>query len=110
MLTPSRNKRIFLAGPMTGREDYNYPAFFDAAKQLREMGFEVINPAENFGGNQNLPYGVYLRETICQVTTCDGLALLPGWTQSNGAKIEVRIAQCLEMPIQAVENILGQTK
>lgn len=86
---------LYLAGPMTGIEDYNYPAFHAAAAQLREAGYVVVNPAENFAGDQSLPWETYLRTAICQVTECDGIALLPGWQESKGAKLEVRVAGAL---------------
>ena len=38
--------RIYIAGPMTGKKDHNFPAFEAAAKRLRDKGHFVINPAE----------------------------------------------------------------
>ena len=38
--------RIYISGPMTGKHDFNYPAFNAAAKRLRSEGHFVINPAE----------------------------------------------------------------
>ena len=37
---------IYIAGPMTGRPDLNFPAFHAAATTLRDAGFDVVNPAE----------------------------------------------------------------
>ena len=39
--------RVYIAGPMTGLPDFNYPAFNAAAAKLRALGLEVLNPAEN---------------------------------------------------------------
>ena len=36
-------KRIYIAGPMTGLPDFNYPAFNAAAARMRALGFEVEN-------------------------------------------------------------------
>ena len=39
-------KRIYIAGPMRGKPDYNYPAFNEAAEKLRCDGWDVENPAD----------------------------------------------------------------
>lgn len=36
--------RIYISGPMTGKDIYNLPAFNAAAKRLRKQGHFVINP------------------------------------------------------------------
>lgn len=38
--------RLYISGPMTDMPNHNYLAFNEAAKQLREAGYEVLNPAE----------------------------------------------------------------
>src|SRR5690606_26470176 len=43
-------KRIYIAGPMTGLPDLNFPAFHAEAARLRSRGVDVVNPAEINGG------------------------------------------------------------
>jgi len=38
--------RLYLAGPMRGREEFNFPAFKRAANELRAVGYCVMCPAE----------------------------------------------------------------
>lgn len=84
--------RIYIAGPMTGIKDYNYPAFNIAEKVLKSVGYEVINPARQGYG---LEYHEYLKRAIADVFECDGIALLPNWERSPGANAEVALADCL---------------
>ena len=90
--------KIYLAGPMTGLPDLNYPAFHWAAAQLRALGHEVLNPAENpvppCGSWQG-----YMRLALAQLVQCECIALLPGWAESKGALIERKLAQVLGMHI-----------
>ena len=86
-------KRIYVAGPMTGLPEFNFPAFHAAAARLREAGWEsVVNPAGNFGGRTDMPRASYLRADVALLVTCDAIALLPGWEESPGATLEVIIA------------------
>lgn len=85
-------KRIYIAGPMSGHADCNFPAFHAAAERLARAGWKVFNPAENFGGRKDLPREVYLRLDLSMLAQCDAIALLPGWEDSRGAKLEYMVA------------------
>lgn len=92
--------KIYLAGPMTGLPDFNYPAFHAAAARLRALGHEVLNPAEN----PVPPCGTwagYMRMALAQLVQCEAIALLPGWTESKGALIERWLAQVLGMEVMS---------
>ena len=91
-------KRIYIAGPMTGLPEFNYPAFNEAAKRLRDLGFDVENPAENQEPKCGTWLG-YMRMAIRQLVTCDGVALLPGWRGSRGARIERWLAGMLGLKV-----------
>jgi hypothetical protein len=64
---------------MTGIAEYNFPAFHAAAAAWRAAGWEVVNPAESFGGKTDLPYREYVRSDIALLKTVDAIVLLPGW-------------------------------
>jgi len=101
----SERKRIYIAGPMTGLPEHNFPAFHAAAKRLQEAGWETVNPAENFDGRTDLPRETYLRADIELLATCDAVAMLPGWEDSRGAKLEYLIAWELAMPILDAQTL-----
>jgi Domain of unknown function (DUF4406) len=118
-------KRIYLAGPMRGIPEFNFPRFYAVAAALRANGHEVFNPAEkdierhggvNIGaGNMEgsiekakSTHGFSLRqalamdlEYICLQANC--IVLLPGWETSAGAKAEWHTA--LALKIEGVEII-----
>lgn len=83
--------KIYLAGPMTGLPDLNFPAFHAEAKRLRALGHVVINPAE-INPDPSSSWAECMRKDIPQLATCDTVALLDGWTASRGARLEHHIA------------------
>ena len=89
---------IYIAGPMTGLPDLNFPAFHTAAKRLRAQGFEVINPAE-INPDQHMSWQACMRTDIAALVFCDGIHLLPGWQNSDGATLEHDIALRLGLAI-----------
>jgi len=95
--------RLCIAGPMTGLPDFNYPAFRTAAAQLRAAGYSVTNPAEN-GLREGTRWVECMDRAIPQVFEAEGLALLPGYHASNGARIEAAIARGRGIPIHMVRG------
>ena len=92
-------KRIYIAGPMSGLPDFNYPAFHAAAAVLRAQGHHVENPAENPSPACGTWQG-YMRMSLCQIAVCDCLYMLPGWRSSRGARIEHGLALDLGLEVQ----------
>lgn len=90
---------FYLAGPMTGLPDFNYPAFHDAARALRDAGLRIINPAEAYGGRADKDRTVYMRAGIENVLAADGVITLPGWDESPGARLEVQVAAAVGLPV-----------
>jgi len=91
--------RVYLAGPMTGYSEFNYPAFNTKAAELREQGLEVFNPAESFNGDSSLGREVYMRKDLEEILKCDAIYLLKGWEKSRGATLERLIAVELALEI-----------
>lgn len=87
--------RYYLSGPMTGLPQYNYPMFEYASTKLRALGMEISTPHENpippdvnFLTESEL-WDQMIAMSIEQMNSCAGIILLPGWTRSKGAKIEL---------------------
>lgn len=91
---------VYIAGPMTGYPDFNYPAFHAAEQVLSNDGLcTVINPARNHGGRQDLDRDRYLRTALTQVMESDMIVVLDGWEDSRGAVLEVHTALELDTPV-----------
>lgn len=94
-------RTIYIAGPMTGLPEYNYPAFIEAAKMLTAAHPDavIINPAENFDRQTGLPYPTYIRRSFEQVLASTELYVLAGWMSSKGARAELTMAKLLDLVI-----------
>lgn len=100
-------KRIYLSGPMTGRPDFNFPAFHAAADVLRSKGLEVANPAEIEPEGEKT-WASCMRADLKAMLDCCTVALLPGWEDSKGANIEARLALNLGMRVVEIETLMGE--
>lgn len=101
LMHESPTRRIYVAGPMTGLPDNNYPAFHDAAARLRGRAWHVENPAENPHPHTDAAcqWTAYMRMGISQLMTCHAIYLLPGWQKSKGASLEYMVAKQLGLAV-----------
>jgi nucleoside 2-deoxyribosyltransferase len=96
---------LYIAGPMTGYPEFNYPAFRAAEEHLRAAGFGVLNPVDAENHNDTgkpQEWHWYMRHALRMVLDADGLALLPGWEDSRGATLEVHVAKALTLPVRLI--------
>lgn len=89
--------RIYLAGPMTGYPEFNYPAFHAAATKLRELGHFVCNPAE-LNPSDRTYRQVLSNDLIWILSHAEAIVYLDGWEASKGCAVEHALAKCLELP------------
>lgn len=99
--------RTYLAGPMTGYEEHNFPAFEKHASFLRQNGHIVVSPRElealETGPRKSWEY--YLRRDLKELLTCDHIAVMPGWEHSRGASLEVYVGWRLGCEIISAETM-----
>lgn len=106
--------RVYVAGPMTGRDDWNFPEFERATAELREAGFEVQSPHEfdledgfdPSGDGADFDLREALERDVEAVLAADGVALLDGWEESPGAVVEVLTAASQGTPALPVREFL----
>lgn len=109
-----RPKKMYLSGPMRGKDLDNWPAFDAAAKILRDRGIIVISPADMeraLGRSPGCLDGASREEIVATVDRDmqavrslnpeygDAVVVLPGWQRSVGARAEVAYAMFLNIPI-----------
>lgn len=108
--------RVYVAGPMRGVAEFNFPLFCAVTHELRQRGWEVFNPAERDlkagfnptgmdGTDEEMRrHNFSLREALAADTdwicnNADAIYLLPGWEKSTGAIAERALAEALGLDI-----------
>lgn len=104
--------KVYISGPMTGYEFYNFPAFDEARDALRAGNIEVFSPADHdraIGFDPMTMDPVSLKKRMLEldlywhlfrwdfdaVATVDALYVLHGADKSSGANLEVGLAKLL---------------
>jgi nucleoside 2-deoxyribosyltransferase len=99
--------RIYIAGPIRAKtlalEKANIERARDACADLILIGHAPFCPhthTENFGRlYPAITYEDYMRMDLQWLDLCDAVLMLPGWKQSQGAKLEYLYAAKLGLPI-----------
>jgi hypothetical protein len=105
--------RIYLAGPMRGLKDWNFPAFDEAERLWRAAEHQPFSPAATCrvlgyalgdGTDPAAPVDMaHLRHVmsvdIACVMAADAIGLLSGWENSTGATLELALAQFLGLGV-----------
>lgn len=89
---------VYIAGPITGKDDHNKPAFREAARLWGKKGWNAIDPLALDADDHSQSWDFYMRRDIKLLVDADVIALLPGWRESRGATTEATIAGMLDIP------------
>ena len=101
-------RKVYIAGPMTGKPQYNFPLFDYVARYLDDLGAEPVNPAEmdrqhdRFDGwdrSRLRTFKEYMQRDLPAVMECDDIIMLPGWSMSPGATLELRVAKACGLQV-----------
>lgn len=109
-LSPSSHlSPVYIAGPMTGLPDYNFPAFHEAAARIRAEGLRVVSPAELDEHDSvppgDRPWAWYLARDLKALLDCNAVAVLDGWRESRGARLEVHVASALGLHVVSAKTL-----
>lgn len=119
----SPENTVYIAGPMTGIPQFNFPAFDAAADVLRQRGYTVVSPAEcddpetraqalaspdgapGSGSANGETWGDFLARDVKLISDhVDGIVVLPGWRGSRGACLEVFVAHLCDKPVETMDG------
>ena len=106
---------LYISGPVTGVPDYNRRSFASAGVALADAGYtwfdphDLVNPEDTHETAMLLCVNELTERTQkpgirYPVPRYDGLALLPGWEQSEGAKLEKAVAEACGIPCKTVHE------
>ena len=107
-----KKRRCYIAGPMTGIPEFNFPMFHRLAGYMRQHGWEVFDPAERdekmydikapgyaegdvklWAESAGFDFRLAMRWDLGVITTCEAMVLLPGWEKSSGVANEKFVAE-----------------
>ncbi|WP_302796939.1 DUF4406 domain-containing protein [Adlercreutzia equolifaciens] len=113
--------RLYISGPVTGKPDDNRVAFSHAQRCLVGAGYVAEIPHDYVPSGT--PHEDAMALSVNQMTSCkhsfqlgatrkryDGLALLPGWEQSEGARLEKAVAEACGIPAKTVDEWLEEAR
>ena len=103
---------------MSGIPQFNYPAFYKGAQALRDLGHDVVSPAEmddpamqelclasetgnwtDIGAAGESWGDVLAKDVKLVADEIDGVVVLPGWEASRGARLEAFVAMSVQKPV-----------
>lgn len=109
-----KQKQCYIAGPMSGYAEFNFPAFFSAQKMFEDRGYKVWNPANKDSeaavqADESFATGdaatlvkngwdykdAYLWD-VTKIIYGDAIYMLKGWENSPGARGEWAVAQFIK--------------
>ena len=125
-MIPQR-KKLYIAGPMTGIPQFNFPAFDVAAASLRSYGYLVVSPVElddpssraaalsnetgdpeQYNADTGETWGDLLARDVKMIADeVSGVVALEGWEESRGARLEVFVARTCGKPVYSYEEWLN---
>jgi hypothetical protein len=97
--------RVYIAGSISNggtlnpeQMKANMVPFGERARWLEAQGYEPANPCDVVGAPE-WTWRDWMRAALQMLLTADAISLLPGWEQSQGARLEWEVARSLNYPV-----------
>ena len=105
--------RIFLSGPMTGYDNFNFDKFNFLESVLKQYGVDVVNPVHICKKykkedvlNDKVVFDRMVAEQQEAEKTCNAIMLLHDWQHSKGVRLELKTAAELDFKYFLDSDIL----
>lgn len=99
--------KIYISGPMSGIPFLNFPLFNRTAVRLRNLRWEVVNPVE-INPDPNAEWLDCIAADLMAMKGCTAICLLPGWSDSFGARIERMAADKLGLQVLHLADLVPE--
>lgn len=97
----------YLAGPMSGRPNFGYDRFGAIYQYLTNEAVHVRAPHLVEGCPKDIEgdkmWQWYMKRTVEMMLKCQGVIAMHDYLESRGARIEVRLAVELGMPVYLLD-------
>jgi len=97
--------KLYISGKITGDSEYKIK-FREAELMLSGATYGIPNAKDYLVSNPakitETDWKAAMKQAISMMMCCDGVALLPDWEKSKGAKIERELALALDMPVKPI--------
>lgn len=92
--------RVYISGSISKDKDY-YEKFLKKEEELRNMGFDVVNPARVMRAfpEEITSYADYMVNSIRLLDKCETIYMMRNWESSVGARMEYLFAQATDKNI-----------
>lgn len=100
-----KRQKIYICGPITGRPKADVMKdFYEAEGKLKILGYDPVNPLK-IVNNFKIDWTHAMEKCIAALFQCQGIALLPGFTESKGCRIEIAIARELKLKVKYIKEL-----
>ena len=99
--------KLYISGKITGDSEYKIK-FCEAELMLGGATYGIPNAKDYLVFNPakitETDWKAAMKQAISMMMCCDGVALLPDWEKSKGAKIERKLALALGMHVKPIDK------
>lgn len=95
-----KKRKCYNSGKISGLPYLTaYNNFLAADKEIKDRGYEPVNPMEKRWVRPSAPWLVHMIVDVWKLLWCDAVYFQKNWEDSRGAQVEFQVALMLEKEI-----------